>query len=246
MPGGAGRILGGLLVGVDFQRIAFLVGLVVVIVVVVKEQDFRLQAGLPEGGSHNLQEIALVLPRHIQGHRVTAVQRLVLKRNVLDHIPPFLHLLDPLHEIVCIVGVVFRVQAAGSPACDRGTIRDLHPNRAAPRGADDLHIGIDLVDFIENREEKLFFAIMDSKVRHSFFIAPGILVHREIRAAYAYANQRRACTFGGAEQFSQKPRTVFLTHFQKVKAGSLCNGKAKAIHRLESLIRKTDGIRRLR
>ena len=249
VPGGAGRILGGGRVGVDVQWIVPLVGLVVVVVVVVEEHDLRLQAGLLESRADDLQEIALVFPGHVQGHRVAVVQGLVLERYAQHFIPPLLHFLDPLHEIVGIVGVIFRIQAAGGPAVERVSVPldiHLHPARAAPRGADDLHGRVDLVDLVQDREQERLLALMDGEVRHPLLVAPGVLVHREVRAADADADQRGAGARRGAEQFGQELRTVFLAHFQEVVAGSLGDGEAEAVHRLESLVREADDVRRHR
>ena len=249
VPGGAGRILGGRRVGVDVQRIAPLGRLVVVVVVVVEQQDLRLEAGLLEGRAHDFQEIALVLPGHIQGHRVAVVQGLVLERDAHHPIPPLLHFLHPLDEIVGIVGVVLRIQAAGSPAVERVSFPldiHLHPARAAPRGADDLHGGVDPVDLVQDREQELLLALVDGEVRHPLLVAPGVLVHREVRAADADADQRRTGARGGAEEFRQKLRPVFLAHLQEVVAGSLGDGETETVDSLEGLVREADDVRRHR
>ena len=180
VPGGAGRILRGSRIGVDIQRIVPLVGLVVVVVVVVEQHDLRLQAGLLESRTDDLQEIALVFPGHVQGHRIAVVQGLVLERDAQHFISPLLHLLDPLHEIVGIVGVVFRVQASGGPAVERVSVPldiHLHPARAAPRGADDLHVGVDLVDLVQDREQERLLTLVDGEVRHPLLVTPGVLIH---------------------------------------------------------------------
>ncbi len=249
VPGGAGRILGGGRIGIDVQRVVPLVGLAVVVVVVVEQQDLRLQAGFLEGRTHDFQEVALVLPGHVQGHGVPVVQGFVLERDAHHLVTAAFHLLHPHHEVLRIIRIVLRIQAAGGPAVEGGAGTGdihLHPARAAPRGADDLHGRIDLVDLVQDREQELLLALMDGKVRHPFLVAPGVLVHREVGAADAHADQRRAGALGGAEQLGEELRTVFLAHFQEVVAGSLGDGEAEAVHRLEGLVREADGVGRHR
>ena len=161
------------------ERIIDLRGDVVEIVVMVEEQDLRREARQGEGGTNGfLQEIALLLPGHVERHRVAGIERLVLQRHGIDRIPAALHLLDPFHEVGGIVLVAGGIQAAVGPAVegDLSPVAHLHPARTAPRRGNDLHGGIDGEDLVEDREQILFVQRMDGKVLDAGAVAPGKFV----------------------------------------------------------------------
>ena len=179
VPGRARCITGRIGIPEDMERIVDLRGDIVEIVVMVEEEDLRRKAGRCKGRTHGiLEEIALLLPGHVERHRIAGIERLVLQRHSIDRIPAALHLLDPFHEVGGIVLVAGGIQAAVGPAVegDLSPVAHLHPARTAPRRGNDLHSGIDGEYLVEDREQILLVQRMDGKVLDAGAVAPGKFV----------------------------------------------------------------------
>ena len=69
----------------------------------VEQHDLGVKTSLLDSRAEDLDELELILPRHVQRHGVTMIQRLVLHCHSIDIEAFSLHCLDPLHEILCIV-----------------------------------------------------------------------------------------------------------------------------------------------
>ena len=243
VPGGAGGIFRGSGVFEDVERIVDLRGDVVEIVVVVEEQDLGLEAGGGERRTDSVaQEVALLLPRHIQRHRIAPVQGLVLQGDRINGITPFFHFPDPEGEVIRIFLVADGIQTAGGPAVERraAVVVHLHPFRTAPRRSDDLDLRIDGEDLVEDREQILLVERMDGEIVEPLLVAPGKLVEREIGAADAHADQRRAQPLLAAEHFGQELLAVGFRHPEQIEATGLRDGETEALDRLEGLARQQD------
>ena len=217
------------------KRVVVLSGNAVVVVIVVKEKDLGLDTSLFKGGTDNLDEFQLVFPGHVQRHGVPLVQRFVLQGNRLDLISPFLHFLYPLDKIQGIILVMQRIQSSARPFVVTGLtciVVNLHPNRTTPGRTNDLHVGIDPIDFVQNGEKVLLIQRMDGKVLHPLFVAPGEFIQRKIRSADTHPDERGPQPFLPAKDLFQKSHAVRCAHEQQIVTAGLGNGQAKTVHRL--------------
>ena len=192
VPGGTGYVLCGIGILKDTDGIVLLVRYIVEVVVVVEKEHLGLEPGLFESGTYGLfDEIPLLLPGHVQGHGIATVQGLVLQGNRIHRESPSFHLLYPLHKVIRIVGVILWIEAAAGPGGVGAfhIVRHLHPAGAAPGGADYFHVRIDFENLLQDREEPFLVQRMHGEVFHARGVAPGELVHGEVRPAYAYADK---------------------------------------------------------
>ena len=225
------------------QRIIRLGPVVVIVVIMVVEQYLGLEARGGESRPYGpFEKVALLLPGHVGGHGIAAVQGLVLQGHGQDPVAPALHLLDPADEIVRIIVVVGLAQVPRHPVVVRrpAVLAHLHPQRAAPRRGDDLHVRVDGVDLVQDGEQVLLVQRVHPEVLHPGLVAPGELVHRKIGPADAHADQRGAHSGLPAEHLRQEGRPLFWLHFQQVVAAGLGDGQTEPVHALEAFAGQRD------
>ena len=223
-------------VGKDAERVVLLVGYVVVVVVVVEDPYLGVDAVALEGGAEVVaDEVALLLPPHVERHRVAAVEGLVLHRHGIYGYSGGLHLGDPQHEIFGIVVIVHGVEAAVCPALE-GTVvvvSDLHPPRARPRRGDDLHRGVYLQYAFEYGDQVAAVVLVQLEELYSGAVAAGVLVEREVRCPDRYAYEAEVHAVG-AETLAQKRVAVGLAHAQQVVACRAGYGSAETVDGLQA------------
>ena len=243
VPCRSGNILRGFRVFEYVQWIICLGGDVVVIVVMVKEQDPRLQSGFPECRAYSLlYEIALVLPGHVQRHRVAPVQRFILQGHSVDRVATLFHGLDPFHEVDGIVLVMVRIKATSCPAVVVlfPVFRHLHPFRAAPRGCYYPDFRIDLEYLVQDGEEVTLVQGMDGEIVYPFPVAPGIFIHRKIRTSDADPYQGGSYSFFPAEHFLEEGGSFFGAHLEEIEASGMGDRHSETVHALEGFAAETD------
>ena len=109
-------VLGCLRVVVDLNRIALLVLFTIVVIVMVKDDDLGLQASrLKCRTEGSLDKVTLLLPRHIERHRVPPVEGFVLNGHAGDRHSGLLEALDPFDEIGGIVLIIVGIEIASYP-----------------------------------------------------------------------------------------------------------------------------------
>ena len=219
-------------VGIDVERIVLLAGDVVVVVVVVVAEDLGLDARGPERRAEFLDEGCLVLPRHVERHRIAVVERLVLDRDGVDWESVLLHFADPLHEILGVVVVVGGIQSAAGPRVigfRRVGDRALHPPGARPGRTHDPDLGIDRQNLLQNGEDTLLLDVGNGEELDALPVAAGVFVHREVRTADMHADEAESCSGLGVEALFEDCRTVGLRHLQQVVARGAGDGRAETV-----------------
>ena len=110
-----------------------------------------------------LDEVALLIPRHVKRHRVTPVEWLVLWCHASDADTLCLKSFDPLHEVHGVILIVIRIEITTYPfvftrirrfAMD---IVHLHPYWAAPWGTHHFQIRIDRQNLFQYRNDIIHF-----------------------------------------------------------------------------------------
>ncbi len=236
MVSGTVNVLRGIGIGVYLERILLLVGLAVVVVVVVEANDFGLQTGSTESGSEGgLDEITLLLPRHIEGHRVAPVERLVLHRHAGGADALCLKSLYPFNEIGGVVLIVVGVEVTAHPTCVRTFLVDvvhLHPARATPRRTHHFEVGIDSQYLLEHRDDVVFLVRLESKVLYALGVATSIVVVAagvEVAASDRYAHVTVAHTVLHTECLAEQFGAVGLRHLHEVVRCGSRDGSPEAV-----------------
>ena len=133
---------------------------------------------LLEGRSQLGYEWRFLLPRHVERCAVGLVERLVLRRNGIDIDALLLHGSNELNEVLGIVLTIVRIQVTVGPRVERllgVDIRNLHPFRTSPRSSDNLHVGIDSQNLLQNRDDILSLVAVETEVIESRLVAERIL-----------------------------------------------------------------------
>ena len=181
-------------VGIDFKRVLLLVLLAIVVVVVVEADDFRLQACTSEGGSEGgLDEVALLIPRHVERHGVAPVERLVLHGDGSDGYSRVLERLYPPNEIGGIVLVVVGVEVAAHPIVVGVLLLDIihfHPSRATPRCTHHFQVGVDGQYLAKHGDDIVQLVGGEGEVINALYVATGVVVVGmgvEVATSYGHA-----------------------------------------------------------
>ena len=232
MPGRAIDPLRSIGVGVDVERVVLLAGDVVVVVVVVVAEDLGVDARLAECRAELLDEGQLVLPRHVERHRIALVQRLVLHRDGVDRESVLLHLGHPLHKILGVIVVIGGIETTAGPRIVgfRGVgDRALHPFGARPRRTHDLDFGIDLQNLFQHRKDAILLHGGNGEELDALPVAAGVFAHREVRAADMHADKAETGSGLGVEALPEDRRAVGLRHLQQVVARGAGDGRAETV-----------------
>ena len=221
---------------VDIHWVIHLTRHSIVVVVVVKHVDLRLQSSLAEGRGQMLQEGSLFFPGHIQAGTVATIERLVLRRHSIDIDAMLAESLDKLHEVLGIVAVVLRIQMAIRPmVVGLGGIQvlHLHPARAGPGRADDLHLGIDLEDFLQDGYQVILLVALQGEVPKSLRVAQRIDSAGEIAASDGHAAIADSKAPLRGKGLTQELMTVQRIHLHEIVATGIRESVSKTIHALE-------------
>ena len=220
---------------VDLHRIVVLIAHVVVVVVVVEDVDLRLQAGTLEGTGHALHQLSLFGPRHVARGAVGMVQRLVLGSHSMDADAFALESLDELDEILGVGVVVQGAEVTIGPrvvGTHVGQIVDLHPLGGSPGAADDLEVGIDGKDLLEDGDHVVDLIVEEGEMLEALHVAQRILGARKVVAADRDAAVAHAVARSGREGARQEVVAVLGRHLQKVVARRIGDAVAESVNRL--------------
>ena len=241
------NILACFRISIYLYRILQLVFLAIIIVVMVKADDLSLDTlALEHRAESQLDEITLLIPRHIQRHRVTPVEWLVLRGYAGNMDTLCLKSLDPLHEVHRIILIIVWIEITTYPLV-RATIRcfapniiHLHPYWAAPWCTHHFQIRIDSQNLLQHRDDIIHFVGCKTKVLNSLRIATSVVIiatRVEVATANRHAHITISHTLVRGEGLHQQFLTTVNWHLHQVKRRSTCDSSTKAIKLLVTHIR---------
>ena len=224
-----------------------LILLAVIVIVMVKADDLRINTlALEHRTECQLNEVALLIPRHVQGHGVTPVEWLVLWCHTGDVYARCLEGLDPLHEVHRVVLIIIRIEITTYPlvrACIRCFATDiihLHPYWAAPRCTHHFESGVNGQDLFQYRDDIVQFIGSECKVLNAFGVAAGVVIiaaRVEVATADRYAHVAVAHTFLWREGLHQQFLATLRRHLHEVECRSTGDSSTKAVKLLITHIR---------
>ena len=225
---------------IHLDGIVFLRFVVIVIVVVVEDIDFCRQLVLLESGRQLLDKRCFLVPRHVERGTVSLVQRFVLRTHGIDINTLGLHGLYKLDEVFGIGLAIVRVQMPVSPRIKGSLglqIFHLHPFRASPRSGDDLHLGIDGQNLLDDGNHIVGLIPVELEVFKSLRVAKRVFGARKVIAADRDAGIAHPVAFRLRISLLEKMSTSLRRHLQQVVTSGISEGEAEAVHTLILLCR---------
>ena len=146
--------------------------------------------------------------------------------------------LESLDELDEILGVGVVVQGAEVTIGPRvvgthvGQIVDLHPLGWSPGAADDLEVGIDGKDLLEDGNHVVDLIVEEGEMLEALHVAQRILGARKVVAADRDAAVAHAVARSGREGARQEVVAVLGRHLQKVVARRIGDAVAESVNRL--------------